>query len=238
MFYKLVRMAWTLKPILISMCFLMGAQAFAQPSQIVIIRHGEKTDPSNELNTEGCERAFSLMHFFLKNPLVEQYGSPVAIYAMRPNSIDGSVRPIQTIAPTANQLKLPIQDKYTKLDYAPIVQEILNSPAYQDKTVLIAWEHDAIPGLAQAFGVTLDASQTSWAGKVFDEAWVINPADHFSLQIIPENALSTDNPLGGQNWQDGPTSKNPPVVAVNLANHCENNDALNALVAKWITPAL
>ena len=227
-----------IKQILFFAVLWMSTQVFAQPSQIVIVRHGEKTEPSNELNTQGCERAFSLPNFFLRNPIILKFGAPIAIYAARPDSIDGSVRSIQTIAPTANQLGLSIHDSYTRLDYPAITQDIMNSSAYNNKTVLISWEHDAIPGLAQAFGVTLESWTKSWPDNVFDEAWIIDLAEGSTLQIIPENVLSTDNPEGDKNWSNGPTSSNPPVVSSILSDTCQNNNALNSLVQKWVSPTL
>ena len=75
----------------------------------------------NQLNAQGCERAFSLPHFFQNDPAVNRYGKPVAIYAMSPhNSLKGSQRPIQTVVPTAAALDLSIQNRFTRLQYKQI----------------------------------------------------------------------------------------------------------------------
>jgi len=215
----------------------LSAQTFAAPTQIIITRHGEKPDVGNELSTQGCERAFSLLDFFLR-----ELGDvkPAAIYAMKPNSDDGSVRPIQTIAYTADHYKLSIEDKYTRLDYSNLVNEIMTTKAYDNQTVLISWEHKAIPGLAQAFGLKSKDVPAKWPGIVFDEAWIITNLDQKkpTLTITAERVLSTDNPSGGDDWVNGPTSDAAPQVTSALANKCANNDVLNALVKTWVSPAL
>jgi hypothetical protein len=223
--------------------FALANQAFAMPAQVIITRHGEKPASGNELNIQGCERAYSLPNFFQPdNSAVWAYGKPAAIYAMQPDSDDGSVRPIQTIAPTADRLGLTINDTYTRLQYQPIVAEIMQG--YDGQTVLISWEHKAIPGLAQAFGVTLDKDTKKWPGAVFDEAWVIGFQGSkkgdakATLQIIPESVLPTDNPLGGADWGNGPTQGNGTTVPADIVSECQNNDSLNGLVKKWVNPAL
>jgi hypothetical protein len=218
---------------------LLGAsQAFAGPAQIVIIRHAEKPATGNEVTQQGCERAFSLPDFFQSNKIVNQFGLPVAVFAAQPASDDSSIRPIQTISPTAKALGVKVQDPATNLDYETIKSAINSNAAYDGKTVLIAWEHKAIPGLAEAFGVTLTQATKKWPGTVFDEAWVIDfsKSGETSLQIIPEQALPGDNPLGGADWADGPSPDSTQKIPQNIVSECQNNDALNALVAGLADP--
>ncbi len=219
---------------------LFCAQAWATPAQVVIIRHAEKPAIGNELNFEGCERAYLLPHFFLKNAVVQRYKNPVAIYAMQPKDKEGSIRAIQTLAPTAAQLNLTIRNTHKKENFQEMIQEILNKPEYNKKTVLIAWEHKNIPILAEAFGLKLDSNTDNWPGIVYDQAWVIgfktssNTSPEPSLSIMPEDLLPTDNPLGGSKWQDGPQKSNEQTnkVPSDIIKICQTNDKLNALSHK------
>ncbi len=212
--------------------------AYANPAQVVIVRHAEKLSSGVEVSPQGCERAFLLTQFFSTNSVVNKYGSPVAFYAARPKHADSSIRSEQTLAPSASQSGLNILDPYVRDQYQPVVDEISSTHAYDGKTVVMAWEHDSIPVLAQTFGVKLNSSTKSWPDMVFDEAWVIdftgkkNP----SLTIIPESVLPGDNPLGGKDWQNGPTPGEGNPVPSNIVQECGNNDALNVLTNALVTP--
>lgn len=216
-------------------CFLA-----AKPAQVIIIRHGEKPEVGNQLNQRGCERAYALPMFFLDNPIVMQYGSPVAIYAMQAANEDSSIRPIQTIAPTAAAFGLMIQNKYTKLQYKALAEEILNEPSYAGKTVICSWEHKVIPLMAQAFGLSLPKDMKKWPGAVFDQAWVLDfSSKKVTLQIVPEDLLPGDNPLGGKHWKEGSNDLNAePERSPEIVSMCQNNDALNALVQMLVTQPL
>jgi hypothetical protein len=235
------------------LAFSSSLQALATPAQIVITRHGEKPDSGNELNIEGCERAYSLPAFFTKNSVVQRFGQPAGIFAMEPGSDDGSIRPIQTIAPTADAFGLTINDSYVREDYNGIVQAVLSNPSFNGKTILISWEHKAIPGLAEAFGLKLQAETKNWPDAVFDQAWVLdfeasddqsNPdlSKHLkvSLEIIPEFVMPTDNPNGGlDSWSRGPvTPGRGPTLSPQIQQECQSNASLNALVRKWVKPGL
>ena len=219
----------------------ISANVWATPAQVVIIRHAEKLASGGEVNRQGCERAYLLPKFFLNNSTVEQFGTPVATYAVEPNTAYSAIRAIQTIAPTAQALSLQILDPATRIDYSRIVEQIMSNPAYDGKTVLMAWEHKAIPGLAQAFGATLADYMMKWPGRVFDEAWVINfvGANAPSVQIIPEGVLPSDNPEGGKNWKNPPMATNDNSgIPQQVINECVNNSALNQIVAQITNPPL
>lgn len=222
--------------------YLIGpVVAVAAPAQIVIVRHGEKpADDSIFLSQQGCLRAYSLPKFFLNNPMVNQFGTPVAVFAMAAKDDtsgdpDSSVRPIETIAPTAQVLGLKVEDPAKRLEFSKIVSAVMNNSAYDGKTVLLAWEHKAIPKLVGAFGFNVGHGNGSWPGDIYDQAWVLRPAD-MSIAIIPEKALPTDNPNGGlDRWKDGPSGEIPPDFIAQFPQ-CANDDALEALMGKITDP--
>jgi len=146
--------------------------AFCAPAQIIIIRHGEKPATGNELNEQGFQRAQALVGFFKSSPLVTQYGTPAAIYAMAPKDASGSLRPIETVTPLAQALGLTLHKDYTKEQLQPLVDEIMGNPAYAGHMVLICWEHKIIPEMVKTFGYDLAPQQ--WPDDDFYSAWILN----------------------------------------------------------------
>jgi hypothetical protein len=179
---------------LAALLLAFAASAFAAPAQIIIFRHGEKPDTGNELDPQGQQRAQALVNFFENDPAVTQYGAPAAIYAMAPSSDDGSVRPIQTVTPLAQNLGLPINKNFTKDQGPAVVKDILGNKKYDGKMVLVCWEHKAIPGLAQDFGY--DSAPAKWKGSDFYSVWIFNldtaTGKVTSFKIISEHVMPGD----------------------------------------------
>jgi hypothetical protein len=184
---------------------LWAINVSATPAQVIIIRHGEKPPllippqpRADQLSAQGCERAYSLPTFFNQNSIVNTYGRPVELYAQAPNDIrktdpyddTGSLRPLQTLIPLADLWNVSVNANYTHKDFQALVNEILTAPAYDGKTVIITWEHQAIPQLAETFGVPVGATPQKWPDYIFDEAWVIRFGNNY---VEPEFGRSKRN---------------------------------------------
>ncbi|HEX4048351.1 MAG TPA: histidine phosphatase family protein [Elusimicrobiota bacterium] len=168
--------------------------ARAAPAQVIIIRHGEKPDTGPDLDAQGYQRAAALVGFFESNPAVTRYGPPVAIYAMDPKDEDGSMRPIETVTPLADALKLTIDHDYLKDQLPQLVSDIMADKDYDGKMVLVCWEHKVIPDLVRDFGWE---SPPKWpGGSVFDQAWILDfdaSGTVSSFQVVPEHVLPGDS---------------------------------------------
>ena len=82
--------------------WLLGVSAgFAQPAQVIIIRHAEKPDSGNGLSLKGMKRAAALVPYFLGTESLLKFGEPVAIYAQAQRHETSSIRPIETVRPLA-----------------------------------------------------------------------------------------------------------------------------------------
>jgi hypothetical protein len=219
------------------LCFNLFA--YATPHTIIIVRHGEKLDDDHpDLSPQGCQRAFQLRNFF------EPYRSSVAgIFAQQPNRAGGSIRPIETVAPTAKEFNLKVNNDYTKEEFKKISKDILNSPEYDGKTVIISWEHSAILELAPKLGVNVKKKLDEWPGTIFDQAWVLtykhSDPNNVSLEIVAEHVLPTDIPesqSGVDNWgKENAPSNNGIIVPVDVVKHCENNNQyLDAIVREVV----
>ena len=127
--------------------------ALAAPAQVLIIRHAEKIDDVDpHLSSTGKKRAEGLIQFFTKDPQVNAYGPPVAIFAAAPAKEGNSVRPHETVAPLAKHLDQAVNLDFEAKDTKKLASLIMKSSEYDGKTVLISWTNAEIPKLAKAFG--------------------------------------------------------------------------------------
>ena len=145
-----------------------------RPAQIILIRHADKpADPEDpHLSRAGVKRAERLVSFITTDPAMTRFGLPVAVFATRTTKDGNGQRTQETVAPLGRALKLPVQTPFLGKDYASLARLILAEPAYAGKTVLICWNHEQIPQLAAALGVTPEPPK--WKGSVFDRVYVIS----------------------------------------------------------------
>lgn len=163
------------------------------PGQVLIIRHGEKPgDPGldsdadgPDLSPEGYKRAAALsVH------IPASFPKPDVLIATQPSR--HSNRPLQTITPLAEKLKLDVNSKHPDDDYGTVAQRIRNNPKYAGKNVLICWHHGKIPQLAAALGVVNPPSP--WPGQVFDRVWQIDFAGGVAtLKDVPQRLMYGDS---------------------------------------------
>ena len=191
------------------------------PSQVLIIRHGEKLgDPKKDddggrhLSIQGSARAAALPTLFipalpqlscaLHHKAAEFHGryQPIPIkgkaprfptpnYIFATQRSKNSNRPVETVTPLGTALNLPINDGIADKD--PDIKKMVNAILnnYPGKVVLVCWHHGKIPELAKALGVS---SPPKWDGKVFDRVWQITfPKGKASLQDLPQMLLYGDS---------------------------------------------
>lgn len=172
----------------------MSATSFATPKEILVIRHAEKPivgDEGIHLSDRGLQRANALPEFFLGHPDMNDNGAPVAVYAASPKIPTGSVRAYETIAPTAARLGLPVIRNFKSGEEDVIAQDILKNPAYNGKTVVVAWVRDELPLLGAALGVT---ETLRWPSSVFDRVWKFSfdSRGQVSLKTVQQSLLVGD----------------------------------------------
>ena len=179
-------------------CFCLALQllsipAYATPAQVLIIRHAEKKADNTDLSLKGRERAAALVPYFLGTTEILRFGNPVAIFATSPSSDYPTLRTVETVQALAEKLNLAVDTQFHRKEYAQMVEMIKNNKAYDDKTVLICWEHLLIGGIATEFGVK-DAP-TEWPDAVFDRIWIIDFAKDNSplLEDRPQRLLFGDS---------------------------------------------
>ncbi len=170
------------------------AQESAQPPAVVyVIRHAEKPaseENSPDLTATGFKRAEALPSLFVQMPgaPAPRLPKPDAIFATARSKT--SNRPVETVTPLAQFLKLPIHHDFDEHATGPLAADLLGGK-YAGKSVLICWHHGQIPALAAALGVS-DAP-TAWDDQVFNQIWKITySAGQAKLAILSQSLLPGD----------------------------------------------
>lgn len=168
--------------------------ALAAPARILFLRHAEKPAEGPELNATGRRRAAALPSLFLSDPRAAAWGRPVALFAASPEKPGGSIRSIQTIEPLGRALGLPLITRFRRDDVQAVAQDILSSPAFDGKTVLVCWEHKRIPDIMRALGWTRGPNR--WPDDVFDRVWILDfdrSGRPVRFRNLPERVLPGDS---------------------------------------------
>ena len=170
------------------------AQEMGQsPAVVYMIRHAEKPAPeenSLDLNATGFKRAEALPSLFVQMP-----GAP-APRLLKPDAIfatarsQSSNRPVETVTPLAQFLKLPVHHDLDEHATGPLAAEVLGGK-YAGKVVLICWHYGQMPALAAALGVP-DAP-AAWDAQVFNQIWKITySAGQAKLTTLSQGLLPGD----------------------------------------------
>ena len=173
--------------------------------KIMIIRHAEKPyqasdgtqfkgvtkhgKPDNEaLIVRGWQRAGALAAFFTPLPdgtfMNARIGEPATLFASKTEdkTVDEdqqkvgskSKRPIETITPLSNKLGVEIDDDFSKGNEVQLAYAAMSC----EGVVLICWEHQSIPSIAQNIPVSV-SPPSEWPtdkngeGR-FDVVWVFD----------------------------------------------------------------
>jgi hypothetical protein len=149
--------------------FILSSHVFAEPRNVIIIRHAEKIPKENHLDLKGFERAAALPYYFSNNPI---YNDPpiTHVFAAGLENADSSIRPIQTCTPTANHYKLPLNIDFMHTQTKELANELLTQPKYNNATVLVCWSHGHIPPIALALGTD---DPGLWDKTIFDQVYFI-----------------------------------------------------------------
>jgi hypothetical protein len=192
-----------------------------RPSQVLIIRHGEKVgDPKKDddggrhLSVRGSARAAALPSLFSPampqlsckfhahaEGLVGEYRQiplkgtaprlPTPNYIFATEPSKHSKRPLETVLPLAIALNLPVNDSVKDDD--PGIKKMVNAvlSEFPGQIVLICWHHGKIPEIAKGLGI---AKPPKWDGKVFDRVWQITfPKGKATLTDLPQELLYGDS---------------------------------------------
>jgi hypothetical protein len=179
-----------------------------QATKIMVIRHAEKpaSDPpphgvtfkgereKESLTVRGWQRAGALSGYFAPPNDAFQDASlarPQFLYASKPIRRNGSRRPLETITPLAEKLAIRINSNFPKDEAKEMVEETFLCAG----VVLICWQHDYIPKIANYILGNKTTAPQEWPEDRFDMVWVFDrdPATaQYSFKQVPQNLLMGD----------------------------------------------
>lgn len=175
-------------------------------TKIMLIRHAEKPNgdggvmPDGTANPEaltarGWQRADALVQLFVPpgghftNP---EFATPQTIFASGIAHHSESLRPQQTVSPLAAKLGLAINTSFAKGNESGLAQ----AAATIGGVVLIAWEHEAIPKIAELLVGDNQGIPQHWPGDRFDLVWVFdrtNSGEQWRFTQVPQELLPGDS---------------------------------------------
>ncbi|WP_233858203.1 hypothetical protein [Paraburkholderia sp. HD33-4] len=180
--------------------------------KIMIIRHAEKPDgagtpyginadgeqDNESLIVRGWQRAGALAAFFApaRGPMQDpRLAKPEVLFAAVVAPHAKSERPTETITPLSQRLKiqLNVQGEYTKGQEAAVANAALISQG----TVLICWQHEDIPTIADNIPLSNGPVPGKWPGDRFDIVWVFDlqpPNGLYAFSQVPQELLEGDQP--------------------------------------------
>lgn len=151
--------------------------------RIIIIRHGEKPENGDNLSCKGENRALQL-----PTVLYQKFNKPDYTYvpSLELDKSTKHARMFQTVTPFAIKYNLTINSKYDEKDYSTIAKKIHEKTG----TVLMVWEHSAIPPLAEELGVK---NPPDWDGNDFDSIWVITYPNGKAVLSIDKEEITASS---------------------------------------------
>lgn len=166
--------------------FLFANIVMAAPREIIIIRHGDKVlgpvkgheYSGRYLSPKGVLRSIKFAVYYASH-----YPVPDFIFASRPADAKEaatettSYRPIQTVMPLADLLTqeghgdVVIHHPYMQKQFPALAKVLLQNPMYDQKLILICWQHGRINALTKDLGVT--QSLPKWKGDNYDQVYIL-----------------------------------------------------------------
>jgi hypothetical protein len=172
----------------------------------MFVRHAEKPEGKDagvsadgkqndeELIVRGWQRSGALVRLFAPRDgkFVDPHlAQPKTIFASGVGKHSNSLRPQHTVLELAKVLGLTLQTKYPKGDEADLAKAAVGATG----PVLIAWEHEAIPGIVNTIVGNQTTCPQQWDGSRFDLVWVLDakPGGGWSFSQVPQLLLSGDS---------------------------------------------
>jgi broad specificity phosphatase PhoE len=147
----------------------------------MIIRHAEKPTPgvdhgvdadgssdTESLTPRGWQRAGALVGLFAGGRLP----TPTHLFASKVGPQSSSRRPLQTLQPLSERLRVPTDTTFLKEELGQLVRSI----EAVEGVALVSWEHHLIPAIANGLLGTSSTVPQIWPDDRFDLVWLIDLA--------------------------------------------------------------
>ncbi len=195
-----------MRVIVLLFSFIFFFNGWATPKEIIIVRYADKWGFKHHgptLDPTGYARSVNFAFYFLN-----KFGRPDYVITTSPSNrhkYSASIRELQTVAPLINILAIndraaegfPILYPYRPPQYSALAKWLLKSSRFNNKLVLICWDHFTIPALANRLGVRQKLPR--WSKEDFDSVYIIkyHKSGEFSSFKLLHHQYPTKNI---QNW--------------------------------------
>jgi hypothetical protein len=133
--------------------------------RVVIIRHAEKPLNGDNLTCQGLNRSLHLPAV-----IFSKFGIPKYTYtpSLGLGTATVHARMFETVIPLAVKYNLVINSQFSEINSAGVAADIIG----KEGTVLLVWEHRAIPSIVRSLGV--HNFTLTWGDNDYDSIWIIN----------------------------------------------------------------
>ena len=177
-------------------------------TKILLIRHAEKPAKDSvpfgvtlkgernkeSLEVRGWQRAGALTHLLAPPDGHFQHAAlakPQYLYASKPVKRRGSRRPIETIIPLAEKLRIEINAEYRRSEFESMLDDAFSHRG----VVLICWQREYIPEIASYILNSDGIAPAEWPEDRFDMFWVfdlVSSTGKYKFKQVPQRLLSDD----------------------------------------------
>jgi len=184
------------------------SEPLPQATKIMVMRHAEKpaTDftpygvtlqgerDKESLAVRGWQRAGALANLFAPangNFQDPSLAEPQFLYASKPLRRRGSKRSTQTITPLAEKLAIRINSKFPRFKVTEMLEEVFLC----NGVVLICWQREYIPHIADQILGDNTVAPEDWPEDRFDMVWVFDrdpSSAMYDFKQVPQRLLSGD----------------------------------------------
>lgn len=114
---------------------------------------------------------------------------PKFLFASKYDTSRDSKRPYETLQPLSEKLNVQVDIGFKKADTSAVASKAIACSG----AVLIAWEHEGIPQIANAIVGNTTTVPQKWPGDRFDLVWVFTAADGgYTVVQVPQLLLAGD----------------------------------------------
>ncbi len=151
---------------------LFTLPTLALPKAIVLLRHAEKPEDSNDpnLSPRGWERARALPRIFTENAELKKLGPPDFLFGAGQEKVTSAVRSIQTLQYVGEIFKLNVHQNYKRDSYLNLIHDINTNTLFDEKIVVICWQHEILTDFLNGFGIP---RKIKYPKKIFDRIWLV-----------------------------------------------------------------
>jgi broad specificity phosphatase PhoE len=182
----------------------------AMPSVVMLIRHAEKplgvgpphgvtidgAPDLESLTPRGWQRAGALVGLFVPDPADGRdptFPTPTHLFASQIGGGSSSHRPRETLLALGERLGLAVDSRFPKEQ----VDELIRAVHAIDGPVLIAWEHQLIPSIANLLAQDKSKVPQIWPDDRYDLVWVFESGSQggeVEFREVPQTLLAGDRP--------------------------------------------